>query len=54
MHKPVYFNRKPVTSRHTYKHSLKLRPHWRPLRLHNYEPHTKAFGNYYKDSVDDS
>ena len=25
--KPVYFNRKPVTDRHTYKHNLRLRPH---------------------------
>ena len=34
MHKPIYFNCKPVTDRHTYihvhtyKHSFRLRPHY--------------------------
>ena len=33
------------TDLHIYKHSLRLRPHKHPPRLHNYEPHAKAFGN---------
>ena len=49
MRKLVYFSRKPDMDRHTYKHTynhnLRLRPHKRPLRPHNYVPHTKAFGN---------
>ena len=47
--KLVYFSRKPVTDIHTYihtyKHNLRLRPHKRLLRLHNYVPHAKAFGS---------
>ena len=33
------------TYTHTYKHSLRLRPHKRPPCPHDYVPHTKAFGN---------
>ena len=47
--KLVYFSRKPVTDRHTYihtyKHNLRIRPHKRPPRPHDYVPHAKAFGN---------
>ena len=48
MHKPVYFNRKPVTDRHT---NIQAQPQTKtpvvpatPGRL--YEPHAKVFGNY--------
>ena len=33
-------------NRHTYKHSLRLRPQWCLPHLHDYEPHTKALGYY--------
>ena len=50
--KLVYFSRKPVMDRHTYihtyKHNLRIRPHKRPPRLHDYVPHAKAFGNELK------
>ena len=34
------------TDIHAYKHSIRLRPHKRLPRQHNYVPHAKAFGKY--------
>ena len=56
MHKPVYFNCKPVTDGHTYKHNLRLRPHYHPLCLHvyeshDYEPHAKVFSYYLFEQI---